>query len=526
MPDPAITSPDDRQWRLLLVYNLYRVLSLLLLIGLYYYNSVHTSYSAFFFSTSLVYFIFAVFALYAVKSQHPCFNKQVLCTGTVDVFALSLIVSLIDNIQPGQRILLNVTIAALSILAPGYFAIFFAALASCLLLCGSALQFILNHQKDLGSLYDSGIYGAGLFATALTAWYLSNWVRASEDLARRRSNELASMQRINEYIVARLHSGIIYVDEKQSVKFINSAARIFFNLNHSLPILRLNQVSLLLSEKLANFLAKAKKKEQIGQSILEEPYLRVHFFSTVSINGPAVLIIVDDMTYIAQQAQQLKLASLGRFSASIAHELRNPLGAIAHAGQLLGDEGYLNEEDQRLKQLIINNCERMNGVIKNVLQLSRREKSHPQVIELSSFLDHFKQGFCHSNQCTIINKIPKKKLSIIFDRSQLEQILVILCENSIKHGSNKDGQVNILIQVKNVAQSVSIIVSDSGAGVPEKYKDSIFEPFFTTLRQGTGMGLFIARDLCEINQARLNLITFHKGSAFSITQNPSDELLL
>ena len=168
----------------------------------------------------------------------------------------------------------------------------------------------------------------------------------------------------------------------------------------------------------------------------------------------------------------------------------------------------------------------MNGVIKNVLQLTRREQSKPELTELSSFLEHFKGHFSHNSQCSIIIKLPKKKCSIIFDKSQLEQILVALCENAIRHGQDETGKANIVIAVKSSAHKISISVTDSGFGIPLEYRDNIFEPFFTTLRHGTGMGLFIAKDLCEMNQARLSLMNTVKGCGFSITQNPLNELLL
>ncbi|WBV62152.1 HAMP domain-containing sensor histidine kinase [Legionella pneumophila 130b] len=166
-------------------------------------------------------------------------------------------------------------------------------------------------------------------------------------------------------------------------------------------------------------------------------------------------------------------------------------------------------------------------MIKNVLQLSRRQKSQPQVNELATFLEHFKQDFTHHNPCNLTIKLPaNKSLSVVFDKSQLEQILVILCENSIQHGRDHEGNVNIVIAAKSSSNKITLTVCDSGPGVPPEHRDNIFEPFFTTLRGGTGMGLFIARDLCEINQARLNLLNSNKGSCFAITVNPSDELLI
>ncbi|CEG56544.1 sensor histidine kinase [Legionella fallonii] len=529
MPRFQIKNPENRQWRMLLVYDFYRILSVFLFLGIYFYSYsyIYKPHSLLFFSILFVYFIFTLLFLYLGYFQVLNFVKQVLLSGTIDVIAISSMLIIIGNMQAGYGILLNVTIAALSILVPGRLAIFFAALASFLLLCGNTLQFFLNHQKDLITFYYSGIYGAGFFGTALTAWYLSNRIRASEVLAQHRSDELAEMQRINEYIVEQLHSGIIYVDEAKQIKLINSAARALFNMSNNKVLINLNQLSPLLVEKFDNFLIKFKQNERVVQTVIEALYLRVHFFSTAIANNPAVLILVEDMTNIAQQAQQLKLASLGRFSASIAHELRNPLGAIAHAAQLLGDEKGLNQEDIRLKQLIINNCERMNGVIKNVLQLTRRQQSQPQVNEMYSFLEQFKQDFCHNNHCDFIIKLPEdKKLSVVFDKSQLEQILVILCDNAMQHGRDEEGNARIIVTVKSTTYKTIVTVSDFGQGIPVENRDNIFEPFFTTLRSGTGMGLFLARDLCEINQARLNLIDSSKGSCFAITLNSMDEVLI
>lgn len=529
MPIGLYGSPAHRQWRILFVYNIYRLISIGLLLIFYVYHFESIIYSELFFGLLTPYVVFAALCFYLGHKKFLRFETQVFIAGTVDVIAMSSMLIIIGNLYLGFGMLLNITIACLSILIPGRIAVFFAALASCFLLYGIFMSFLEGHQKDTVVFFYSGVYGAGFFATALTALYLASRVRVSERLAIQRSEELAAMQRINEYIVGRLHSGIIYVDEERQIKLINSAVRKFFNIKKKEAPKTLDDLSWLLADKFNYFLTKTIHNEGMAQTFLEEPYLRVHFFSTEVVKNPAVLIILEDMTYIAQQAQQLKLASLGRFSASIAHELRNPLGAISHAVQLFGDEGELNQEDKRLKQLIIKNCERMNGVIKNVLQLSRRQQSQPQIIDIASFLLKFKEDFCHNNSChcKMVIKVPKNlPFLVVFDKSQLEQVLVILCDNALQHGRDEKGLVKIVIAVRSAFYKTIITVSDMGPGVPAEYRDSIFEPFFTTIRTGTGMGLFIARDLCEINQARLNWVKSNKGSGFAITINPSDELLI
>lgn len=518
---------NSRQARLLLIYTIYRLISIFIFLGIFLYNSPQYLQPAIYYLLLGSYFLAGLVFLYLRSTKFIRFESQVLISGTIDILMVSVFLILLGVLQSGFGILLNVAIAALSIMVPGRLAVYFAAFASCLLLAASTGQYILTDQKSLTIFFYSGIYGAGFFATALTALYLANWVRASENLAKHRSQELAGLQRINEYIVERLHSGIAYVDIDGQVKLINTAAKEFFKFPINDQLNNLQQLSSELYDKFLFFLKKSDLRERIAQTILDEPYLKVHFFLTTLGHHPAVLIILDDLMGIAQQAQQLKLASLGRFSASIAHELRNPLGAISHAVQLLGEGDSLSDEDTHLKQLIINNCQRMNGVIKNVLQLSRRQQAKPETIELLPFLKGFKKDFCQMNDCQfVISHSKQPKPTLIFDRSQLEQILVILCENAMQHGRDKKGAVRISIAIVANHREMIIKVCDKGKGVPQEIQNDIFDPFYTTVRSGTGMGLFLARELCEINQARLSLLAEEKGSCFAILVSTSNELLL
>lgn len=273
-----INNPKMRQWRILLVYNIYRIVSIFLFLGIYYFSYINKYYPLLFLCIAFAYLLFALIFLYFWHRKILSFDKQVFLSGTIDVIAISSMLGIIGNLESGYGILLNVTIAALSILVPGRLAIYFASLASCLLLCGNVLQFFIYNQKDLSTFFYSGIYGAGFFATAITAWYLSNWVRMSESLARHRSYELAGMQRLNEYIVERLHSGIIYVAEGKRIRLMNTAAREFFNLSKHHAIQKLDQLSDSLVSKFDDFLLKTTNKERTAQTIIEDPYLRVHFF--------------------------------------------------------------------------------------------------------------------------------------------------------------------------------------------------------------------------------------------------------
>ncbi|VEG90484.1 sensor histidine kinase [Legionella spiritensis] len=516
------------KWQLLLVYNLYRVGCVLLFWGIFLYQVTgmeEIDYTLL--GLNSIYLFLACIFLYLKYIETPRFETQVILSGTIDVIVQSLLISLLSYPRFWIGILLNATIAALSILVPGRLAIFFASTASCMLLGFSIFQYGYNDSDNLNNFFYSGVYGAGIFATAITAWYLANRVRTSETIAAHRSYELANMQRINEYIVERLHSGIVYLDANNNIKLINDATRKFFNYPEQTELNSLVQLSSELDKKYNYYLDKVGDDLRPAKTMIEDPHLLVHFFPTVVENRITVLVLLEDMTAVSQQAQQLKLAALGRFSASIAHELRNPLGAIAHAAQLLGGNNPLHSDDARLQQLILNNCNRMNSIIKNVMQLSRREQSQQQSIELSAFLEQFKHDFCAYNPCHIEIELPESSmLSFYFDKSQLEQILVILCDNAIQHGRDGQDQVLISIKVRQLEHTMQLMVCDRGPGVADSMKDTIFEPFFSTVRTGYGMGLFIARDLCEINQARLTVSNMETGCCFTITLNETREMLL
>ena len=510
-----------RQWSMLLIYNIYRLVNIVVLFGLFWVSTYNHRDTLFYCGALLIYLLFGLVFLYLWYVRAIKFKQQVLLSGTIDTIVLVLFINAIGYMQSGFGILLSAPIAMLSILVPGRLSIFFAAVASCMLLGISAFQYGYGGQKNINTFFSTGMYGAMFFATALTAWYFAHWVRISERLAKHRGRELVGMQRINEYIVGRLQYGVIYVDADRHIKLINRAARQFFNReeNESTINITLREISVPLDEKYKQFLANRKQNGLLSaQTILDKPHLKVHFLPTSAVIQPAVLIILDDLAVIAHQVQQLKLAALGRFSANIAHELRNPLGVVFHAVQLMSEGGSLNDEDTRLNQLVFNNCKRMETVIQNVLQVSRRQQAKPQSLELTHFLNQFKHEFCLINLCDITINIPQNKsTSIVFDTGHLEQILVILCDNAMQHGRDEKNEVHITISIKHQGRRLILLLCDTGPGISPELKSKLFEPFFSTVKTGNGMGLFIAKDLCEISQARLSLKDTEHGCCFVIT---------
>jgi two-component system sensor histidine kinase PilS (NtrC family) len=222
-------------------------------------------------------------------------------------------------------------------------------------------------------------------------------------------------------------------------------------------------------------------------------------------DGP-VLMFLEDAGLLAQKVQQTKLAALGRLSASIAHEIRNPVGALSHASQLLEESPSLSDDDRRLIAIIQTNSRRVSEIVDNVLQLSRRENSRPELIYLAGWTREFAAEFSstlelYEGQVTVV---PAEDVEVRMDPGHLRQIVWNLCENAVKYASGNGG-IAVEISYGRLAGSRRpyLEVADSGPGIPEEMREQIFEPFATGRTGGTGLGLFISRELCECNRAAL-----------------------
>jgi two-component system sensor histidine kinase PilS (NtrC family) len=231
------------------------------------------------------------------------------------------------------------------------------------------------------------------------------------------------------------------------------------------------------------------------------------------------VIFIEDWSHMQTQAHQVKLAALGRLTANIAHEIRNPLSAISHANQLLQEEDN-DPAIKRMLQIISDNVQRVDQIIKDVLELNRRDRTNQEVIHLENFITDFYGQFC------AVEKIPEGcfKLEIkhadtlvSFDRRHLNQILWNLCKNGWRHSKNIENSLKLSVSVSTKTRIVHIEISDDGDGIPDNARSHIFEPFFTTEKTGTGLGLYIARELADANGAKLQYKTSSSGTQFIIT---------
>ncbi|MFO7705648.1 MAG: ATP-binding protein [Halopseudomonas sp.] len=437
----------------------------------------------------------------------------------LDIFLLGSIFYAAGGAGSGFGNLLLIPVAAGNILIHGRVGLLLAALAS-LVTIYLTFYLSLSMPGTAQSYLQVGVLGGIYFAVALFVQRLSKRVRQSESLAQQQAASLASLEKLNQLIIQRMRTGIIVVARGQQVLMANEASAQMLGK----PIMRGMDL-----DDLATGLAQRLHQWQGNPSLRTLPFhnhsggaeITANFKPLTSDEGEAVLVFLDDNTQVAQQAQQLKLASLGRLTASIAHEIRNPLGAISHAAQLLGESPQVTAQDQRLTEIIQQHSKRMNKVIETVLELSRRRPSEPQLIDLTLWLEQFAETFVLSHPATDNLELQLgQHIMARLDPHQLNQVLDNLCSNALRY-SGAEGLTRTIwlkLYIHPDTDLPILEVIDHGPGISAEHIAHIFEPFYTTENSGTGLGLYISRELCESNQARLEYEPLMpRGSCMRIT---------
>lgn len=434
---------------------------------------------------------------------------------TGDIVALTLLMSASGGVSSGLGNFLIFTVAFGGGLILGRISTVLPAIAFILILYDEFYLFFLN-LNEVQSFFQAGILGIVLFVANILFQTLARRLRSSE-------TEVFALEQINQMIVDRLHTGVAVVSQEGIIKLINRAGKNYLNN----PYEEENKSTTTLPENLITKMNVWKQDPQAGPVRFYThdagPEL-VANFSLLTTPDPEAdtLIFIEDSTEIQRQAQQLKLAGLGRLSASIAHEIRNPLGAISHAAQLLKESQNLDKGDRRLTEIVQDHCLRLNNVIENVLQMSRRKTAEPKTLVLdewlSKFVDEFEAGL--EEEARINVEVEPRDITVDIDPLHLSQALGNLCQNGLRYSAKQIGESKIELKASIDAKTGSpyIEVLDFGPGVDEEQESNLFEPFYTTEATGTGLGLYLSKELCEANNARLS---YHKsgdgGSCFRIS---------
>ena len=466
----------------------------------------------------IFFFVYSLLAMAAVYRRWMRLDRQVVIQIFLDIVAITFLVHAAGGLSSGFGLLLIVTVAGGSILTQGRIAVLFAALAALALLAQQGWVF-LHHSYSQPQYTHAGLLGAAFFATNLVISASARRLRASEALVARREVDLANLAALNEHIIQRMQSGVLALDEQLRVRLMNRSAQSLLGLSGWRVGDRI--------ERLAPELAHSHALWRGGGEHFSYPVapaasgLRlVASFAGIGEQGrDGTVIFLEDAAATNQRVQQLKLASLGRLAGSIAHEIRNPLGAISHAGQLLEESPQLDDSDRRLMRIIQENSARMNAMVENILELGRGRRAAPESFALAPWLDGFLAEFDARRpgaRAIIDSRVTPPGLEVRVDRSQLHQILWNLCDNALQHAGDPPA-VTLRAEIGDHTGRAYLDVADNGAGIAAEELDRVFEPFFTTREQGTGLGLFIARELCEGNQATLTLEDTSGGCRFRIT---------
>ncbi len=474
---------------------------------------------ALFFYTSAIYTtincmtLIVMWQLKFSPSQRKLFSSLV-----VDAVAISLLMHASGGAASGLGYLLLVAIAAGGIMLSERISFFLAAITTLIVLSEGIYRFLILTQENK-AIFASGTLGALAFLTALLFQHLTKKIRLSYAEAEAQAAQAAHLQKLAQLIVERMRTGIVVLNKNMELELWNQSATkllgAHLNTNSITKLDRFPELYKKYQSWLHNAGNHAPQMKVEGQATIE---IKVNFAHLEPGNPAETLIFLEDVRSLNQQAQQLKLASLGRLTASIAHEIRNPLGAISHASQLLGESQTLPQSDLRLLEIINNHSKRVNQIIENILQLSRRKAANPEQINLQTWLPTFvadyKAGKSNGQQLAI-SVVEKNigdssiqheyddssvglNLKAKFDTSQLQQVLTNLFDNGIRHGT-PSLRIEIGVDISHLQPYIRIV--DFGPGISDDNIRHLFEPFFTTENTGSGLGLYICKELCEANQA-------------------------
>jgi two-component system, NtrC family, sensor histidine kinase PilS len=498
-------------WRVLGLLNLYRVLVPLVLLGLYSLGGARglaVESPDLFFIAAAFYLCFGLFSVILVRRRVATLKFQTIVQATVDISVLMVILHACGGVSSGLGLLLLVPVGSLAFLLPPRSALFLAAVTIIAVLVHTIWQ-QLTGRTDITAYATAGLLGIVLFTIAAAASFVASSVRQSEDLVRQKDLDLANLAELSQYIVQHLRESLLVVDGADRIRLINESAAEILGDEHAVPGALTGEVSPRLLYSLTTWRQSVRGDDPPSSFVAADGarLIQPHFAPLGGASPGPTLIFLEDTSLMAERVQQSKLAALGRLSASIAHEIRNPVGAMSHAGQLLAESPSIGPDERRLTDIIRKNSERVSTIINNVLQLSRRESTKPTRLNLGDWLDDFLREFCETMQVSI-DRIgvyeEADDLEVRFDPGHLHQVVWNLCDNAIKYGETRLGiSVDIKLGRLNPSGRPYLEVADRGPGIEVQSADRIFEPFFTGRKGGTGLGLFIARELCQLNRAIL-----------------------
>jgi len=437
-----------------------------------------------------------------------------------DLIIISIVLHCFGGTDSGLVILLLFYIGIAGLLLTLRTALLFASLVAIGLVVDAV---VAPHQAVMTTkVAQAGLYGIAAFGTALASSLLGRWGREYQLLAERRGVDMASLEQVNELIIHRMRSGVLVVDKEGTIRQINEAAWYLLG-NPPVKEKNLRVISPALHDRLQRWRRTGKSEDE--GLLMQSTQVAVvpRMLTMPGLTSEATLIFLEDTSVVSRRARDLAQASLARLSASIAHEIRNPLGALSHAGQLLVESDDLVAADQKLVKMMLNHSSRMNDIVENVLKLSRRERAQVEAVNLVSWARRLANEFRRYHRLPeeqVKLELPSAAIIVLIDPGQLTQAVWNLMENALKHARHsKDQTPKLTLRASPIRghREIALDILDDGPGIPLEKRTQVFEPFFTTHKRGSGLGLYLARQLCDANQASLEYVQVpNAGACFRI----------
>lgn len=395
-----------------------------------------------------------------------------------------------------------------------------------MIFCLSAISYqkiFANHDNALNS-HDYFLLSFCLVAVGFLSWSISQRLSAAEIAIIRHTQELEKLNLLNRTVVRNMVNGVLVINTDRNIIMLNKSAENLLRL----PFDAEKCDSPATLTEVARYLAKEHPELLLWYRTID-PEIPATFTyqlkpdhnslsDRLRINNKPLyshgqLLIIEDINREQSQAQMLKLASLGELSASIAHEIRNPLGAISQASQLLLEMADEDDDNREFYDIIYNQTKRVNNIIADVLSLSRQETPNQKLIELSAWFGKFLNQHYPDELIELIAPTP---LNVYFDPNHLEQIMVNLVNNALRHTIHLFGGADVTINLSLNGEAVFVDVIDNGEGVPESDIPMLFNPFFTTSKKGTGLGLYLSQSFSEANNAKIRYLRINEQSYFRL----------
>ncbi len=514
MPRPTTAGYFPSHWRSLDYFNLYRLTlaAALVFSGLLFSSSdlFHQGTSERFQGYAFAYLVIAALFVLGIRARWPGFQIQLTAHITADIVLFMLMMSTSEQLASGLGLLLAISVASGGLVGSGRLALLYAAMASIAVLLQHTFN-ILGGNQGLDSFFQVGLLCTGYFAIGLLAHALTLRALRSERLAQQQANELALLNRINALAIENSPDGLLAVRGDGVVRHASPRALTLLGVPAAVTpgITRLADCS--------PELARLSQQMAPGTTLTlntAAARLRVRCIPLTTPDNSRVLVL-EDQSQAEQAAQRLKLAALGRLTANIAHEIRNPLSAISHAAQLLGEDAH-DDAQARLAGIIENNARRLDRLVEEVLTLNRRDRLNPVSFDaatLGALIDELRQTEEIPADAVIVSM--PDSLHFQFDPDHLRQIVWNLMRNAWRFSRRQTGSIQFSAQVQG--NGIHLEIMDDGPGLSPEHQGKLFEPFFTTDAQGTGLGLFLARELAEANHAVLTHVPGAGGARFRLS---------